>query len=131
MLWCPFLPFKLSTWPEVRGTADTDGGAYSPFRQSSSYSLTTLSSPSSTDRRAETDRMVITTRIAVPHHFICRLRRRERAVYLGPRPVSQHYPYTNYLRLGGWSTDRPLPMNDVRGRWWRSGILADFCPRQH
>ena len=24
--------FKLSAWPEVRGTADTDGGAYSPFR---------------------------------------------------------------------------------------------------
>ena len=22
----------LSAWPEVRGTADTDGGAYSPFR---------------------------------------------------------------------------------------------------
>ena len=39
----------------VRGTADTDGGAYSPFGQSSSYSLRTLSSSSSTDRRAETD----------------------------------------------------------------------------
>ena len=24
--------FLLSAWPEVRGTADTDGGAYSPFR---------------------------------------------------------------------------------------------------
>ena len=23
---------ELSAWPEVRGTADTDGGAYSPFR---------------------------------------------------------------------------------------------------
>ena len=23
---------RLSAWPEVRGTADTDGGAYSPFR---------------------------------------------------------------------------------------------------
>ena len=23
---------NLSAWPEVRGTADTDGGAYSPFR---------------------------------------------------------------------------------------------------
>ena len=29
-----------------------------PSGQSSSYSLTTISSPSSTDRRAETDRMV-------------------------------------------------------------------------
>ena len=58
-----------------------------------------------------------------------------RAVYLGPRPVSQHYPYTNYLRLGWWSTDRPLPMNDVRGRTWnvqsRSGMLAYLCTRQH
>ena len=46
---------KLSALPEIRGTADTDGGAYSPSGQSSSYSLTILSSPSSTDRRAETD----------------------------------------------------------------------------
>ena len=36
-----------------------------PSGQSFSYSLTTLSSSSSTDRRAETDRNVITTRIAV------------------------------------------------------------------
>ena len=34
-----------------------------PSGQSSSYSLTTLSSSSSTDRRAETDRIVLTTRI--------------------------------------------------------------------
>ena len=26
------LVLNLSAWPEVRGTADTDGGAYSPFR---------------------------------------------------------------------------------------------------
>ena len=44
-----------------------------PSGQSSSYSLTTLSSSSSTDQRAETDRKVITTRIAVAHHFRCRL----------------------------------------------------------
>ena len=48
--------------------------------QSSSYSLTTLSSSSSTDRRAETDRIVITTRIAVAHHFRCRMRRRESCI---------------------------------------------------
>ena len=42
----------LSAWPEVRGTADTDG-VIPPSGQSSSYSLTTLSSSSSTDRRAE------------------------------------------------------------------------------
>ena len=38
------------------------------------------------------------------------------AVCLGSRPASQRSPYTNYLRLGWWSTDRPLPMNDVSGR---------------
>ena len=26
------ITIHLSAWPEVRGTADTDGGAYSPFR---------------------------------------------------------------------------------------------------
>ena len=51
-----------------------------PSGQSSSYSLTTLSSSSSTDRRAETDRIVITTRIAVARHFRCRLRRRESCI---------------------------------------------------
>ena len=52
---CTLLILSLSAWPEVRGTADTDGVAYSLSGQSSSYSLTTLSSPSSTDRRPETD----------------------------------------------------------------------------
>ena len=37
------------------------------------------------------------------------------AVCLGPRLASQRSPYTNYLRLGWWSTNRPLPMNDVSG----------------
>ena len=36
----------LSARPEVRGTADTDGGTCSPSGQSFSYSLTTLSSSS-------------------------------------------------------------------------------------
>ena len=51
----------LSAWPEVRGTADTDGGAYSPSGQSSSYTLTTLSSSRSTDRRAVTDMNALRT----------------------------------------------------------------------
>ena len=76
-------------------TADTDGGAYSPLRQSSSYSLTTLSSSSSTDRRAETDRIVITTRIAVAHHFRCRLRRRESCI------------------LGATSSQPTLPLHEL------------------
>ena len=63
--------------------------------QSSSYSLTTLSSSSSTDRRAETDRMVITTRIAVAHHFRCRLRRRESCI------------------LGATSSQPTLPLHEL------------------
>ena len=109
------------------------GGAYSPSGQSSSYSLTTLSSPSSTDRRAETDRMFITTRIAVAHHFRCRLRRRESCI------------------LGATSSQPILPLHELpparlvihrqtsaheRRKWTlsvqsRSGMLAHLCPRQH
>ena len=101
--------------------------------QSSSYSRTTLSSSSSTDRRAETDRMVITTRIAVAHHFSCRLRRRESCI------------------LGATSSQPTLPLHELpparlvihrqtsaheRRKWtWnvqsRSGMLAHLCPRQH
>ena len=66
-----------------------------PSGQSSSYSLTTLSSSSSTDRRAETDRKVITTRIAVAHHFRCRLRRRESCI------------------LGATSSQPTLPLHEL------------------
>ena len=66
-----------------------------PSGQSSSYSLTTLSSSSSTDRRAETDRMFITTRIAVAHHFSCRLRRRESCI------------------LGATSSQPTLPLHEL------------------
>ena len=117
----------------VRGTADTECGAYSPSGQSSSYSLTTLSSPSSTDRRAETDRMFITTRIAVAHHFSCRLRRKESCI------------------LGATSSQPTLPLHELpparlvihrqtsaheRRKWTlsvqlSSGMLVHLCPRQH
>ena len=66
-----------------------------PSGQSSSYSLTTLSSSSSTDQRAETDRIVITTRIAVAHHFRCRLRRRESCI------------------LGATSSQPTLPLHEL------------------
>ena len=66
-----------------------------PSGQSSSYSLTTLSSFSSTDRRAETDRIFITTRIAVAHHFSCRLRRRESCI------------------LGATSSQPTLPLHEL------------------
>ena len=104
-----------------------------PSGQSSSYSLTTLSSSSSTDRRAETDRKVITTRIAVAHHFICRLRRRESCILgatssqptlplheLPPARLVIHRQTSNHERRKGTLSVQS-----------RSGILADFCPRQH
>ena len=104
-----------------------------PSGQSSSYSLTTLSSSSSTDQRAETDRKVITTRIVVAHHFICRLRRRESCILgatssqptlplheLPPARLVIHRQTSNHeQRKGALSVQS------------RSGILADFCPRQH
>ena len=104
-----------------------------PSGQSSSYSLTTLSSSSSTDRRAETDKMVITTQIAVVHHFICRLRRRESCILgatssqptlplheLPPARLVIHRQTSNHERRKGTLSVQS-----------RSGILADFCPRQH
>ena len=128
-----FCFFRLSAWPEVRGTADTDGGAYSPSGQSSSYSFTTLSSSSSTDRRAETDRKVITTRIAVAHHFICRLRRRESCI-LGATssqptlPLHELPPARLVIHRQTSAHERRKGTLSVQSR---SGILADFCPRQH
>ena len=99
-----------------------------PSGQSSSYSLTTLSSSSSTDRRAETDRMVITTRIAVAHHFTCRLRRRESCILgatssqptlplheLPPAKLVIHRQTSNHERRKGTLIVQS-----------RSGILADF-----
>ena len=124
---------KLSAWPEVRGTAETDGGACSPSGQSSSFSLTTLSSSSSTDRRAETDMIVITTRIAVAHHFKCRLRRRESCI-LGATssqptlPLHELPPARLVIHRQTSAHERRKGTLSVQSR---SGILADFCPRQH
>ena len=36
---------------------------------------------------------------------------------VGPVRPPHSAPNTNYHLLGWWSTYRPLPMNDVRGRW--------------
>ena len=104
-----------------------------PSGQSSSYSLTTLSSSSSTDRRAETDRIVITTRIAVAHHFRCRLRRRESCI-LGATssqptlPLHELPPARLVIHRQTSAHKRRKGTLSVQSR---SGILADFCPRQH
>ena len=104
-----------------------------PSGQSSSYSLTTLSSSSSTDRRAETNRKVITTRIAVAHHFRCRLRRRESCI-LGATssqptlPLHELPPARLVIHRQTSAHERRKGTLSVQSR---SGILADFCPRQH
>ena len=105
-----------------------------PSGQSSSYSLTTLSSSSSTDRRrVETDRIVITTRIAVAHHFKCRLRRRESCI-LGATssqptlPLHELLPARLVIHRQTSAHERRKGTLSVQSR---SGILADFCPRQH
>ena len=104
-----------------------------PSGQSSSYSLTTLSSSSSTDRRAEKDRKVITTRIAVAHHFRCRLRRRESCI-LGATssqptlPLHELPPARLVIHRQTSAHERRKGTLSVQSR---SGILADFCPRQH
>ena len=104
-----------------------------PSGQSSSYSLTTLSSSSSTDRHAETDRIVITTRIAFAHHFRCRLRRRESCI-LGATssqptlPLHELLPARLVIHRQTSAHERRKGTLSVQSR---SGILADFCPRQH
>ena len=123
----------LSVWPRYEGQLTQMAEPIPPSGQSSLYSLTTLSSSSSTDRRAETDRKVITTRIAVAHHFICRLRRRESCILgatsshptlplheLPPARLVIHRQTSNHEQRKGTLSVQS-----------RSGILADFCPRQH
>ena len=98
-----------------------------PSGQSSSYSLTTLSSSSSTDRQ------VITTRIAVAHHFRCRLRRRESCI-LGATssqptlPLHEQGDDRLVIHRQTSAHERRKGTLSVQSR---SGILADFCPRQH
>ena len=124
---------KCQLCPRYEGQLTRMAEPIPPSGQSSSYSLTTLSSSSSTDRRAETDRKVITTRIAVAHHFICRLRRRESCILgatssqptlplheLPPARLVIHRQTSNHERRKGTLSVQS-----------RSGILADFCPRQH
>ena len=104
-----------------------------PSGQSSSYSLTTLSSPSSTDRRAETDRMVLTTRNAVAHHFRCRLRRRESCI-LGATssqptlPLHELPPARLVIHRQTSAHERRKGTRNVQSR---SGMLAHLCTRQH
>ena len=104
-----------SARPEVRGTADVGWRSLLPLpfnpprTHSRLYHHMCLRTDGQwrtwTERRGR----------CVAHHF-CAVWGEGSTVCLGPRAASQRSHYTNYLRLGWWSTDRPLPMNDVRGR---------------
>ena len=107
--------WSTSARPEVRGTADVGWRSLLPLpfnpprAHSRLYHHMCLWTDGQwrtwTERRGR----------CVAHHF-CAVWGEGSAVCLGPRSASQRSPYTNYLRLGWWSTDRPLPMNDVSGR---------------
>ena len=119
--------------PKYEGQLTRMAKLIPPSGQSSSYSITTLSSSSSTDWRAETDRIVTTTRIVVAHHFRCRLRRRESCI-LGVTssqptlPLHELPPARLVIHRQTSAHERRKGTLSVQSR---SGILADFCPRQH
>ena len=103
-----------------------------PSAQSSSYSLTTLSSHVSTDRRAVTD-MNGKTRTLRCAPFLCRLRRRE-CCMLGA-PSSQPTVPLHELPPARLVIHRQTSAHERR-KWTRSvqsrsGILAYLCTRQH
>ena len=100
-------------------------GPIPPFSQSSSYSLTTLSSYVSTDRCAVTD-MNGKTRTLRCAPFLCRLRRRE-CCMLGA-PSSQPTVPLHKLPPARLVIQRCKWMRSVQSR---SGILAYLCIRQH
>ena len=103
-----------------------------PSAQSSSYSLTTLSSHVSTDRRAVADMngKMRTLRCAP---FLCRLRRRE-CCMLGVPPSQPTVPL-HELPPARLVIHRYTSAHERR-KWTlsvqsRSGILAYLCTRQH
>ena len=119
-----------STRPEVRRTADV--GAYSISVQSSSYTLTNLSSHVSTNRRAVTDMNGKTPTLRCAP-FLCRLRRRE-CCMLGA-PSSQPMVPLHKLPPARLVIHRQTSAHERR-KWTRSvqsrsGILAYLCIRQH
>ena len=103
-----------------------------PSSQSSSYSLTTLSSHVSTDQRAVTD-MNGKTRTLRCIPFLCRLRRRE-CCMLGA-PSSQPTVPLHKLPPARLVIHRQTSAHERR-KWTRSVqsrscILAYLCTRQH
>ena len=103
-----------------------------PSAQSSSYSLTTLSSYVSTDRRAVTD-MNGKTRTLRCAPFLCRLKRRECCVLGAPSsqptvPLHELPPARLVIHRQTFAHERRKWTRRVQSR---SGILAYLCTRQH
>ena len=103
-----------------------------PSGQSSSYSLTTLSSPSSTDRRGD-GQDGFNDADAVAHHFRCSLRRRESCI-LGATssqptlPLHELPPARLVIHRQSSAHERRKGTRNVQSR---SGMLAHLCTRQH
>ena len=122
-----------SAMPEVRETADVGWRSLFPFGQSSSYSLTTLSSHVSTDRRAVTDMNGWYRRGRWLRIIFGRLRRRE-CCMLGA-PSSQPTVPLHELPPDRLVIHRQTSAHERR-KWTRSvlsrsGILAYLCTRRH
>ena len=103
-----------------------------PSAQSSSYSLTTLSSHVSTDRRAVTD-MNGKTRTLHCAPFLCRLRRRE-CCMLGAtsnQPTVPLHALPPAMLVIHRQTSAHERRKWTRSVQSRSGILAYLCTRQH
>ena len=123
---------SLSAWPEVRGTATRMAEPIPPSGQSSSYSLTTLSSYVSTDRQAVTDTNGKTRTLRCAP-FLCRLKRRECGMLGAPSsqptvPLHELPPARLVIHRQTAAHERRKWTRSVQSR---SGILAYLCTRQH
>ena len=121
-----YLVVSCQLGPRYKGQLTRMAEPIPPSGQSSSYSLTTLSSSSPTDRRAETDRKVITTRIAVAHHFKCRLRRRESCI-LGATSSQPTLPLHEVGHISGFLPPATLAVDNVRAPHYRRAPRKGCC----
>ena len=103
-----------------------------PSAQSSSYSLTTLSSYVSTDRRTVTD-MNGKTRTLRCALFLCRLKRRECCMFraLSSQPTVPLHELPPARLVIHRQTSAHEQRKWTRSVQSRSGILAYLCTRQH
>ena len=110
---------------KVRGTADAYGGVYLSILQlPRTHSRLLIIRGLRTDGQGRTGR-VIENADAVLRTIFRAVCGEGGGVHRGPRATTYSAPSTNYHRLGWSSTDRPRPINDVKGRrkvQLRSGI---------